>query len=83
MKVDVEGGEFQLFDELDFNKIESISMEVHNYIGDVAFIKKKLIKCDFEIITCDQYMKKTSIDSQINFIFARKSNSLIKFNNLT
>jgi len=79
LKMNIEGGEFKLFEELDFSKIESISMEVHHHAGDVSIIKERLIKHNYEIITCDLDLEKTSINNKINHIFARKKESSVKF----
>jgi uncharacterized protein (DUF2126 family) len=50
MKIDIEGSEFELFNETDWlAAVEAISMELHHVYGDVQDVLAALSKHGFEV----------------------------------
>ena len=72
LKIDIEGGEFKLFEEINLDLVEAISMELHKG-GDIDHILDKIKNKNF-FIECfnDQLEKINYQSSTITFIKARK-----------
>ena len=75
LKIDIEGGEFRLFDEIDLNLVNIIVMEIHNDKGSLKKILDKLNDNNFKFLCFDEKLNKISYpDSNISFVRAIKSN---------
>ena len=54
MKIDCEGAEFEIFENLSakyLKKIKTIAMEIHEAAGSVVSLEKKLVESGFKIIS--------------------------------
>ena len=75
LKIDIEGGEFRLFDEIDLNLVNIIVMEIHNDKGSLKKILDKLNDNNFKFLCFDYGLNKISYpDANISFVRAIKSN---------
>ena len=84
LKIDIEGGEYRLFDEIDLNLVNIIVMEVHNDEdiqgplkgkGSLKKILDKLNDNNFKFLCFDERLNKISYpDTNISFVRAIKSN---------
>ena len=75
LKIDIEGGEFRLFDEIDLNLVNIIVMEIHNDKGSLKKILDKLNDNNFKFLCFDERLNKISYpDTNISFVRAIKSN---------
>ena len=77
LKIDIEGGEFRLFDEIDLNLVNIIVMEIHNDKGSLKKILDKLNDNNFKFLCFNDKLNKISYpDTTISFVRATKSNQL-------
>ena len=70
LKMDIEGSEFDIIDELPFGIIKYISMEVHRDCGDPAIIGKTLTDNNFGYIMTDSTFRKTHAFTEVDYIYA-------------
>jgi hypothetical protein len=70
LKMDIEGSEFDIIEELPFEIIKYISMEVHRDCGDPAVIGKTLSNHNFGYIMTDSTFRKTNAFGEVDYIYA-------------
>ena len=74
LKIDIEGSEFALFEEMAcLDAVKYLSMEVHRKYGDVREILAKLKQHGFQVVTANQYLEETDDVTQTDFIYAAKT----------
>lgn len=71
LKIDIEGGEFEIFDKLPFDRIKYLSMEVHRDIGYPQNIIDTLKKNNFDLITTTSHFDITTDVDRIDYIYAK------------
>ena len=75
LKIDIEGGEFRLFDEINLNLVNIIVMEIHNNKGSLKKILDKLNDNDFKFLCFNDQLNKINYpDKNISFVRAIKNN---------
>jgi hypothetical protein len=73
LKIDIEGAEFALFEEeIPFDKIRRLSMEVHRDFGKASTLTKILRQHHFQYITASSEFRQTKQDDEIDYIYAWK-----------
>lgn len=71
LKMDIEGSEFGLFQEIScLDKVKYLSMEVHPEYGDAMSIVNKLKEHGFSVVLSDRYCDITSDTDAITYIYA-------------
>lgn len=82
LKIDIEGYEFQLFDNIDLNNIIALSMEVHPEKGNIDKLIDKISEFKFDYILANDLSEiLTEKDKdKATYIFAVRSNSFITLN---
>lgn len=76
LKIDIEGSEFEIINDLPLDSITYLSMEVHHRFGSVADLVDRLKDHAFDITLATEEMKITSEPLQTAYIFARNLNRL-------
>ncbi|MGH3345159.1 MAG: FkbM family methyltransferase [Carbonactinosporaceae bacterium] len=77
LKIDIEGGEFSVFDEGDdlswLAQVDQIAMEVHPQFGDVPSVCSVLRRNDFGVRITDDAGRIVTADSpQIGYLYTRR-----------
>ena len=73
VKMDIEGGEFAIFKSPNWlNRVNAITMEVHQREGAVGDIVSTLIKHDFQVVMADENLNEVQDALYSNFIYAWK-----------
>ncbi len=80
LKIDIEGYEFQLFDNLDLNNIIALSMEVHQEKGNIDNLINKISEFKFDYILANDLSEIVYEKDKATYIFAVRSNSVISLN---
>ena len=73
LKIDIEGGEFKLFEEIDLSLINTIVIEIHSNKGNLNQILDKLKNNNFKFFCFDdQLTNLTYPNKKISFVTAEK-----------
>ena len=76
LKIDIEGAEFKLFEKINFENINAISMEVHQKNGNINDILNSLIDYDYNFLLTDELGDIVKNDlNLVSYIFCVKKNS--------
>lgn len=76
LKIDIEGAEFKLFEKINFENINAISMEVHQKNGNINDILDSLVDYDYNFLLTDELgnIVKNNLNL-VSYIFCVKKNS--------
>ena len=76
LKIDIEGAEFKLFEKINFENINAISMEVHQKNGNMNVILDLLVDYDYNFLLTDELGGIVKNDlNLVSYIFCVKKNS--------
>jgi hypothetical protein len=77
LKIDIEGSEFALFQDINLNKVSAISMEVHQNNGNLQNILEKLMIYDFDYVLCNSLGEVVSNHNLATYLYGSKKHSSI------
>jgi len=77
LKIDIEGSEFGLFQDINLNKVSAVSMEVHQNKGNLQNVLEKLMIYDFDYVLCNNFGEVVSNHNQATYLYGSKKNSSI------
>jgi hypothetical protein len=77
LKIDIEGSEFGLFQDINLNKVSAISMEVHQNNGNLQNILEKLMIYDFDYVLCNSLGEVVSNHNLATYLYGSKKHSSI------
>lgn len=73
-KIDIEGGEFALFEDMDFlSMLDHFSMEIHRFAGSPQSIMDAAKTAGFSLVCTDVALRPTTDPDRIDFIYGRKA----------
>jgi hypothetical protein len=72
LKIDIEGGEFDLFSEPEWlDHVSMLTMELHPEAGDIGTIHHHLTARGWQVTTRDRWLRICPITGRAEFLFAR------------
>ena len=77
LKIDIEGSEFGLFQDINLNKVSAVSMEVHQNKGNLQNVLEKLMIYDFDYVLCNNFGEVVSNHNLATYLYGSKKNSSI------
>jgi hypothetical protein len=76
VKVDIEGGERDIFGEPDWlSHVDNITMELHHFAGNLAMIPQALERYGFRYIQTDQFGRECQF-KEATFLYASRTGAL-------
>ena len=77
LKIDIEGSEFGLFQDINLNKVSAVSMEVHQNKGNLQNVLEKLMIYEFDYVLCNNFGEVVSNHNLATYLYGSKKNSSI------
>jgi len=73
LKIDIEGSEFEIVDDIPWSGVKYVSMEIHHEIGSAETIVQKLKDHQFDVIMATNDLVRTHDFRNADYLFARNT----------